>query len=136
MKQPESGVSLHPHQECNKLPLEEQHPEKRTARRRRTRVDTAASTVEGDTRDVRVVHHRGVIHVVNFRDVNIVDAAVVIEMIVVPAPAFITAAEVPESVVNSTVKAHRRPPIAFVKNKAAGFPAPPAGRPEKAVAGH
>jgi len=52
-------------------------------------VNTAVTTVVADARSVVIVHHRGVVHVVDFRHVHVVHGAVVIEAVVVPASSLI-----------------------------------------------
>ena len=65
-----------------------------------------------------------VVNVVNHSDIHIVHFAVVVKMIVLPSSTFIAVAKVSVAIVDTTVKADLRTPIAFVKNKSGAAPAP------------
>ncbi len=95
-------------------------------------VDAALTTVVADARRVVVVHHRGVVHVVNLRHVHVIHRTVVIEVVVVPASSLITAPEIAVSIIDATVKSHDRSPIACVKKISTAAPSPPARRPQEA----
>ena len=94
-------------------------------------VNTAVTTVVADARSVVIVHHRGVVHVVDFRHVHVVHGAVVIEAVVVPASSLITVAGITVSIINAPVKSYDRSPKAFMKNKSAAAPTPPTRGPQE-----
>ena len=96
--------------------------------RGRTRRDTAIATVVADS-GYGIVHDRGVVRVVDDVDVHVVDGAVVIEAPVVPTAAFVAVAEVAIAVVDSTVEAHNRPPVAWGKEESVTTPRPITGSP-------
>src|SRR5215469_2317306 len=98
------------------------------------RFNATAAAVIADARIAVIVDDGGVVGVVNDVHIHVVDGAVVIEMIVLPAAAFIAVAEVSVAVVNSAVEADVRPPVAFMKNETASAPAPPRRSPEVARA--
>src|ERR1700746_1851437 len=60
-----------------------------------------------------VVNDRGVVDITDDIDVHVVHAAVVVEATVVPAATFIPVAEVAVAVVDPTIKADDRPPVAW-----------------------
>src|SRR5580698_11381236 len=90
--------------------------------------NSAIASVVADVVDGYVVDG-GVVSVVNVGDVDIVDGAVVIELITLPASAFVTVAEVTETVVDAAIKSDDRPPIAFMEGVAVVVPTPVRGRP-------
>ena len=94
-------------------------------------VDTAVTTVVADARGIIIVHHGGVVHVVDFRHVHVVHGAVIIEAVVVPASSLITVAEITVSIVDAAVKSYDRSPKALMKNKSAATPTPPTRGPQE-----
>jgi len=76
--------------------------------------------------DVSVVRHidSRVVHVVNHVDVHMIDGRVIEEMPTVPTSAQITAAEVPEAVIDPAIKTYGRAPIAIIEKKPGAAPAP------------
>jgi hypothetical protein len=105
------------------------------ARRRgflRSRPDiySARATIVADARvgDV-VVHHRGVIHVVDHRGIDVGHALVVVKFAASPIAAIVAASRVAEAIVDSTIEANFRPPItirpevgSFAKRPVTGCP--------------
>jgi hypothetical protein len=94
-----------------------------------SRASVVTDPVYGDVGDgvvVDVMHHGGV---------HVVDGAVVVEMAVIPIAAAITLAGVSEAIINATVKADVRTPIAVVERVAALVESPIAGSPEGALIG-
>ena len=75
---------------------------------------------------------RPLIDVVNYVHVYVVRARVVVETTVAPAAAVVSGADVTKAIVNATVEADFRPPVARVPEIRAVGPAPVAGRPEQA----
>lgn len=96
----------------------------------RPRIDTPVAAVIADTRAAVVVNDRCVVDVVNLSGIDIVDGTVVIEVSSIPAAAFISVAEVTVAVVNATIKADLRSPVALVKDVSTTAPCPIAGSPE------
>lgn len=82
---------------------------------RSARVD-ATVAVEADVTIIPYVHS-GVVNVVDYVDVHVIDRRVVEEMAAIPAPAFITATEVPEAVIDSAIETYDRAPIANIETK-------------------
>src|SRR5215469_11269946 len=77
-----------------------------------------------------VVHHSDVVDVVNVSHVDIVHRAVVIELSVVPAPAFVAVTKVAPPVVDAAVEPNCRAPVASVEDISATAPTPPRRSPE------
>src|SRR5579859_5912640 len=94
-------------------------------------VDSAMAAVEADPRSAIIVRHRRVVRVVDHRHVYVVYRPVVIKMVLLPAPTFIPAAKIAESIIDPTVKTHYRAPIAFMKVISTAPPGPISGRPEE-----
>ena len=94
-------------------------------------VDTAVATIVADAWGIIIVHHGGVVHVVDFRHVHVVHGAVVIEAVVVPASSLITVAGITVSIINAPVKSYDRSPKALMKNKSAATPTPPTRGPQE-----
>ena len=86
-------------------------------------VDAAVSAVVADSSLVANIDTR-VVHVVNDGDVHVVDGAIVEKASTVPAPAFITVAEVAVAIVDPAIEAHYRAPEAFVEDESATAPSP------------
>ena len=99
--------------------------------RRGAGADTAIAAIVADAGRV-VVDDGGVVDVVNLRDVDVVDAAIVVEVVVFPAASFIAMAKIAEAVVDASVKTDHRSPIAFVEGKGSSIPSPVAGCPKVA----
>ena len=98
----------------------------------RSRVNTTIATVIADAVYCRiVVDDRGVVGIVNFRDIDVVHRAVVVKAVVVPAPAFITAAEIAVAVIYAAVKANLWAPLTLMESKDSSAPTPVGRRPEK-----
>src|ERR1700723_1025775 len=93
--------------------------------------DSAVAAVIADMRDVSYVDS-GVVDVVDYVDVDVIDRGVVKEMAAVPTPALITVTEVTESVVDPAVPSDLRAPISVIKNETAAAPSPVARSPEVA----
>ena len=71
------------------------------------------SAVEADAIDgCALVGHIGVVNVMNDRSVHVRNASVVEVLIAFPVATIEPGATVTESIVNATVEAHRRPPMA------------------------
>src|SRR5258706_4118387 len=97
---------------------------------RGARVDAASSTVVSDTIDR--IDNQLLIHVVDDRDVYVVDSRVIAELSAAPVTAFVAAAEVAETVVESTVEADVWTPISGIPDIEAVRPTPITWRPEEA----
>jgi hypothetical protein len=102
--------------------------------RLRTDVDATATAVVRDTIGV-VDDDRAVIHIRDAGDVNVVDGAVVVEVMALPVSAVISVAGVPVAVVNAAVEADVWPPEAAVKDVETVEEAPVTGGPKGAVEG-
>src|SRR5450432_677158 len=70
------------------------------------------------------------VHIVNYLDIHIVHRAVIEEVSPIPPPAFISVAEVPKSIADSSVPPDLRPPISGMKQKRVSAPSPPCRRPQ------
>lgn len=99
-------------------------------------VDAAATAVVGDTVDSGVVDHdRTVIDVGDPCNVDVVDRAVVVEIVTLPVATVVAAAGVAETVIHAAVEADVRAPEAAMQEVAAAEEAPVAGSPESTVVG-
>ena len=78
-----------------------------------------------------VIDNRGVVNVVDYRDVNIVDGAVVEEVPVVPSPALVPVSKVAETIVDSAIEPDAQPLITVMEKVPASFPTPVGGRPKE-----
>src|SRR5258708_38921355 len=78
-----------------------------------------------------VVYDRGVVGIMDFRDIDVVHRAVVVKAVVVPAAAFITAAKIAVAVIYAAVKTNPWAPITLMENKDTSAPTPIVWRPEK-----
>src|SRR5215467_10298881 len=97
----------------------------------RTRLDATVSAVIADIVDGRVVHdHCFVVNVRHVRDANVGDAAVVVEASPAPFAADEAYSAVAVTVVDATIEADVRPPIACVPHVKTATPSPIARRPE------
>src|SRR5580704_14888908 len=94
-------------------------------------VDATVPAVVTDTVRI-VVFDPGVVNVMNFVDVHVVHGAVVVKVVTIPAAAFITVAEIAESIIDAAIPADVRAPITFMEEIAAIAPSPVAGCPEEA----
>src|SRR6516225_6628892 len=100
---------------------------------RGTCIYAAVATVVAHACNVsRVVDDRGVVNVVDLRDVDVVHTAVVIEVVMIPTATFVTVAEVTESVIDATIETDHRPPIASRKNETLAVPGPVTRSPQVA----
>src|SRR5579863_6210360 len=104
-------------------------------RRGRARPGTTISAVIADVVVRSVVDDGLVIDVVNVGDIHIIHRAVVIEASVSPISALIADATVTKAVVNATVEADVRTPVAIVPGISIVAPAPISGSPEQANLG-
>src|SRR5260370_10553690 len=77
-----------------------------------------------------VVYDRGVVGVMDFRDIDVVHRAVIVKAVVVPAAAFVTAAEIAIAVIYASVKTNTWAPITLMQNKDSSAPTPVGRRPE------
>ncbi len=94
------------------------------------------TTVVGDTVDGGVVHDdRAVVDVGDPRGVDVVDGAVVVEVMALPVATVVAAAGVAVAVVDATVEADVRAPEAAMQDVAAAEEAPVGGGPKSAVEG-
>src|SRR5438105_9132221 len=98
--------------------------------RTRTLVDAASPAVVTDASHIALTD-RGVVNVVNYGDIHIVDGAIVKKVSAIPAPAFITAAEIAVAIVDPAIESDHRSPETFIENKSATTPAPISGSPQK-----
>ena len=97
--------------------------------------NTARTTVEGCAVATIVDYDRMVVDVGDAATANIVDAAVVVEVIAVPVAAAVTGPEVAEAVVDAAVEADMRAPVAAAVAIAVAKEEPVAGGPERAGVG-
>src|ERR1019366_373177 len=88
-----------------------------------TRADSAVATVVADVAHI-VVHHAGVINIVDVGDVHVVHGTVVKKVSAVPTPAFVTLTEIAEAVIDPAVEAYVRTPVAVIENKSVASPTP------------
>ncbi len=79
---------------------------------------------------VVVVHHGGVIDIVDVGDVHVVHRAIVIEIVVAPIATLVAITAIPVSVIDATVVAHLGTPVASVPDVGAFAPTPPTRRPK------
>ncbi len=97
-----------------------------------SRVDSAVAAVIADAVYRRiVVDDCGVVGIMDFRDIDVVHRAVVVEAVTVPAAAFITSAEIAITVIDAAVETDPRAPITLMEKKDGSAPAPIGRRPEK-----
>src|SRR5579862_6049251 len=95
----------------------------------RLRSDTALSAVVADASRI-VVDHRRVVNVRHIRDVYVIYAAVVIELITAPISALVASAGVAEAIRNAAIEAHGGSPVAFMPDEGVAAPAPVSGCPQ------
>ena len=98
--------------------------------RSRALIDPAAPAVVADPSHIPLINRR-VIHVVNDRDVHVVDRAIVEEASIFPTAAFIAMAKIAVPVVDPAIESDHRPPISFIENKSAAAPTPITRSPQK-----
>src|SRR6202795_623602 len=89
------------------------------------------AAVEADSRSAVIIYHRRVVRVVNHPLVYVIYRTVVIKMIVLPPPAFISVAEIAESEIDPAIESNHRAPIALVKIESPAAPGPIARGPKK-----
>src|ERR1039458_5552591 len=92
-------------------------------------VDPAVTSIVANM--VRVLVHPRVVNVVDDALVHMIHGRVVEKMPVLPAPAFITMAEVTEAIVDPAIETYGRAPVAIIENESATAPTPIARSPEK-----
>src|SRR5579863_23883 len=87
--------------------------------------DSTVSSVVTHPVHRSVVDHRGVVNIVNVRDIHVVHGTVVEELTASPFATFIAMAEIAESVVDAAVESDVRTPIADMENECRAAPTPP-----------
>jgi hypothetical protein len=97
---------------------------------RGTSTQTTTAPVIADAVDGCVVDNGLVVHIGDVHIADIGHRPVVGENSIVPASAFEPDAGVAETLVDATVEADLRPPVAFIPNESATAPAPEARSPE------
>ena len=102
---------------------------------RRPGIDAAPATIVADPVDRRIVDHGLIIDGVDADVGDIVDRAVIVELVAFPVTALITVAAVAIAIVHAAVKADVRPPVAIIEDIAAADPAPVRRGPQDADAG-
>src|SRR5450755_1465125 len=100
--------------------------------RRRSRLNTVRAAVVADSVHVHVVDHVPVVHIVDVGEIHVIDRAVVVEIAPVPISTPIANTGVAEAVVNASVEADGRPPVARMPVIEPRREAPVSGRPEEA----
>jgi ADP-glucose pyrophosphorylase len=85
-----------------------------------------ADAIHGD-----VVDYGGVVNIMDGGNVYVRHGAVIKEMVVVPSSTFKPISEISKTIVDSTVEADTRSPIAFMENKPVTAPTPIAWSPEE-----
>src|SRR5208337_2325200 len=93
----------------------------------RTSANSTLAAVIADMVHRGFVDYGFVVNIVNVRDVHVVHRGVVVEGPVIPISAFIA-----DAVVDATVEADMRPPVAFIPREGTAAPAPITGSPEEA----
>ncbi len=101
----------------------------------RAGVNSTGAAVIADMVHGGVVDHGPVVNIVNVRDVHVIHRAVVVEGSMIPVSAFIADTTVAETVVDATVEADMRAPIALIPSVGVAAPTPVTGSPEKANLG-
>ncbi len=98
---------------------------------RRTRADSTIPAVVADPiyRDV-VVDHRGVVNVMNIRDVHIVHRPVIEKPAAIPASAIVAVAEISIPVIDAAVETNLRSPISLIEKISIAAISPIPGSPE------
>lgn len=99
------------------------------------RVDSAIAAVIADAIHGGVVHHGGVIGVMDVSYVHLIDGPVVIKITTAPVSARVAVTGITEAVVDATVEAYRRAPVSDVPDEGRTSPSPIAWRPQKADLG-
>src|SRR5580658_5233432 len=82
-----------------------------------------------------VVGYGLVVNIVNVRVVHVIHRAVVVKLSVIPISTFIAETSIAEAVVDATVEADVRTPVAAIPSKANTAPTPITGSPEQANCG-
>src|SRR5208283_4825123 len=90
----------------------------------RSSVNSTLAAVVTDMVHCGVVDYGLVVNIVNVRDVHVVHRAVVVEGPVIPISAFIADTTIAEAVVDATVEADMRTPVAFIPREGTPAPAP------------
>ena len=93
--------------------------------------NSTGTTVIADMVHRDVVDYGLVVNIVNVRDVHVIHRAVVVESSVIPISAFIADTTIAEAVVDATVEADIRTPVAAVPGVGVAAPTPITGSPEE-----
>src|SRR5580704_14959327 len=93
--------------------------------------DSTPASVVADMVYRRGIDYGFAVNIVNIRDVHIVHRAVVVEGSVIPISASVADTTVAEAVVDATVEADLRTPIAFIPGEGAAPPTPVTRSPEQ-----
>ena len=101
----------------------------------RSGVNSTGAAVIADMVHRGVVDHGLVVNIVNVRDVHVIHRAVVVEGPVIPIPAFIADTTIAKAVVDATVEADMRAPVALIPSVGVAAPTPITGSPEEANLG-
>src|SRR5215469_2093516 len=97
---------------------------------RRASVDASiAAVVAGPLDRCIVIDDRGVVGVMDLRDVYAVHPSVVVKAVTVPAASFKPVAKIAITIVHAAVETHERAPVTFMKDISAFAPTPPTWRP-------
>ncbi len=76
--------------------------------------------------------HRVFVHIVHVHNVDVVDRPVVVETAAAPVAALVTDTTVAEAVIDASVEANVRAPVACMVDEGGAAPAPVSGGPEEA----
>jgi hypothetical protein len=103
-----------------------------------TRLYASWSTVEAsvivvDNRPVD--HHRAVVDVGNVDAADVVDRAVIAELIVIPVAALVACSNIAKAIVDSAIEANITAPVAAIEAIASIDEAPISRRPQRALVG-
>ena len=123
-------LNLRPHRHCVLfMPC-------RQFRRSGSYLQAARSAIKADTSATAVVSANGtVVNVVNHGDIHIVDRAVVVKVSTAPITALVANANITVSIIDATIVADVRPPVATVKAIMVMVVAPVARGPERTLVG-
>src|SRR5580692_8685797 len=97
--------------------------------------NSTGAAVIADTVDRGVVDYGLVVNIVNVCDVDVVHGAVVVEGSVIPISTLVADTTIAEAVVDATVEADVRTPIAAIPSIGVAAPTPITGSPEQAKCG-
>jgi hypothetical protein len=93
--------------------------------------NSTRAAVIADTVHRCVVDYGFVVNIVNVRDVDVIHGAVVVECSVIPISTLIADTTIAEAVVDATVEADVRTPIAAIPSIGVAAPTPITGSPEQ-----